>query len=396
MARRLVLGLTLALTLALAAPAAGDDVYGQKSSIDAKIARLREQVARANARERELSAQIAEVSARIRTLEHEVGDVSVRLDSLERDLALQEEKLDRITELFRLQTRRLEFLRRQYAAAVERLNHRLVEIYESDELDALDVALSATSFADLIEQLDYFKQIGRQDERIAREVGIAKAEVRAARARTARTRERVAAATRTIAVRADQVRAVRDRLVASRQELAGARSRKRETLSDVTESEREYVSEAEALSKVSAQLAARIQAAQAKAASTTPSSAPSASGFVWPVSGPVVSPFGMRWGRLHEGIDIAAPTGVPIAAAAAGTVIYAGWIDGYGNIVVLDHGGGLATAYAHESSVTVSEGEQVAQGQTVGYVGCTGHCFGPHLHFEVRVNGAAVDPLGYL
>jgi murein DD-endopeptidase MepM/ murein hydrolase activator NlpD len=103
----------------------------------------------------------------------------------------------------------------------------------------------------------------------------------------------------------------------------------------------------------------------------------------------------MRWGRMHEGIDIGAGYGTPIAAAASGTVIYAGWMGGYGNLIIIDHGGGIATAYGHQSSFAVGGG-QVSQGQTIGYVGCTGHCFGPHLHFEVRVNGSPVDPLGYL
>jgi murein DD-endopeptidase MepM/ murein hydrolase activator NlpD len=110
----------------------------------------------------------------------------------------------------------------------------------------------------------------------------------------------------------------------------------------------------------------------------------------------VTSPFGPRWGSFHQGIDIGVPSGTPIAAAAAGTVIYCGWESGYGNLVVIDHGGSLATAYGHQSSIAVSCGQHVEQGQTIGYVGCTGHCFGPHLHFEVRINGSPVDPLGYL
>jgi murein DD-endopeptidase MepM/ murein hydrolase activator NlpD len=104
----------------------------------------------------------------------------------------------------------------------------------------------------------------------------------------------------------------------------------------------------------------------------------------------------MRWGRMHEGIDIGVPYGTPIHAAAAGTVIYAGWMSGYGNLTVIDHGHGLATAYGHQSSLAAPNGQTVSQGQVIGYVGCTGHCFGPHLHFEVRVNGQPVDPLGYL
>jgi len=103
----------------------------------------------------------------------------------------------------------------------------------------------------------------------------------------------------------------------------------------------------------------------------------------------------MRWGRMHEGIDIGVPTGTAIHAVAAGTVIFAGVMGGYGNLVIVDHGGGLSTAYAHMSAIWISGGS-VSQGASLGAVGCTGHCFGSHLHFEVRVNGSAVDPLGYL
>ena len=120
------------------------------------------------------------------------------------------------------------------------------------------------------------------------------------------------------------------------------------------------------------------------------------SGLIWPVNGPVVSGFGMRWGRMHEGIDIAVPTGTQIRAAKSGTVRIAGSEGGYGNYTCIDHGGGLSTCYAHQEQFLVSVGQAVAQGQIIGISDCTGHCFGPHVHFEVRINGQAVDPLGYL
>ena len=110
-------------------------------------------------------------------------------------------------------------------------------------------------------------------------------------------------------------------------------------------------------------------------------------GFIWPVHGVVTSGFGWRWGRMHEGIDIAVGTGTPVVAAASGTVIVAGWLGGYGNLVVVDHGGGIATAYGHNTSVAVGVGQYVAQGQVIAYSGTTGHSTGPHVHFEVRVNG---------
>jgi murein DD-endopeptidase MepM/ murein hydrolase activator NlpD len=119
-------------------------------------------------------------------------------------------------------------------------------------------------------------------------------------------------------------------------------------------------------------------------------------GFIWPVNGPVTSGFGMRWGRLHAGVDISAPAGTPIRAAAGGRVAMAGWMGGYGQYTCIQHGGGLATCYAHQSSIGVGGGASVSQGQVIGSVGCTGHCYGDHLHFEVRVNGSPVDPMGYL
>jgi murein DD-endopeptidase MepM/ murein hydrolase activator NlpD len=104
----------------------------------------------------------------------------------------------------------------------------------------------------------------------------------------------------------------------------------------------------------------------------------------------------MRWGTLHPGIDIGVPTGTPIHAAGSGTVVWCGWMSGYGNLVMIDHHNGLATLYGHQSRIAVGCNQQVSTGETIGYVGCTGFCTGPHLHFEVRLNGNPVDPLGYL
>ena len=119
--------------------------------------------------------------------------------------------------------------------------------------------------------------------------------------------------------------------------------------------------------------------------------------FLRPVHGPITSPFGMRWGRMHTGVDFGAPAGAPISAAGRGAVSFAGWnAGGYGNLVVIDHRLGYQTWYAHMSSVAVHVGQSVSGGTRIGYVGATGHATGPHLHFEVRHDGIPVDPAPYL
>jgi murein DD-endopeptidase MepM/ murein hydrolase activator NlpD len=395
MARRIAC--CLALVLLAAAPASGG-LYDRKQDIDGRISSLQSKLEQARARESSLSAEIASVSRQIQSLESEVGDVSIRLRSLEADLALHERKLARLTELYQLQTERLLFLRSQYGLSVQRWADRLVAIYEEEEPTTLDVLMQAESFSGILDQLDYVSALASQDRTIVEHVEGARDHMRELRIRTGKTKARVAAVTRVVRIRTAQTRSLKNQLVARQQGLAATRRTSRVSLAGARADARQYAAEAAALQAQSANLAAQIRSAQASAPAVTYSSgggAPSSSGFVWPVGGPVVSPFGWRWGRMHEGIDIGAGYGTPIAAAASGTVIYAGWMGGYGNLIIVDHGGGIATAYAHQSSFAVGGGP-VSQGQTIGHVGCTGHCYGPHLHFEVRVNGSAVDPLGYL
>jgi murein DD-endopeptidase MepM/ murein hydrolase activator NlpD len=394
MARRLVC--SLVFLMLVAAPASGG-LYDRKQQLDRQVEALQSKAAAARAREDALRAEIASVSERIQALEAEVGDVSTRLAVLEEDLELHRRKLEAIKALYKIQSERLAFLRGQYQVSQMRLADRLVSVYEGEETTTLDVVLDASSFSAALDQLDYLESIAKQDRQVVRHVAGARDRVQVLKTRTGKTKDRVAAVTRVVQIRADQQRAIYNRLLISRQGLAQARGSKRESLQEAHKHAEKYEGRAEELLKVSAQLAARINAAQSAAPtySSAGDSTPSASGLVWPVPGPVVSGYGWRWGRMHEGVDIAAGYGTPIRASAAGTVIYAGWMGGYGNLIIVDHGGGLATAYAHQSSFVVGGGT-VSQGQTIGYVGCTGHCFGPHLHFEVRVNGAAVDPLGYL
>ena len=381
MGRRLAV--LLVAGLVLAAPASGDN--------SGKIGEVQARIAAARAKEARLTAQISDVTAQIRSLERKVGDVSQKLSVLERDLALHQRRLDRLNELFRFETKRLNYLRRQYALVLRQLNLRMIDIYETRDPTLVDVILESKSLQDALDQIHYLEAIARQDKRIAAAVADARDVVHVARERTKKVRGRVHAETQVVAVRTQQQRDVRNRLLANQSSLSNTRGRKKHQLASTRQEEQRFIAEANALAAEDARIRGQLAAAQG-AGDTTPSS----QGLIWPVNGPVTSPFGYRWGRLHAGIDIGVPYGTPIHAAASGTVVLAGWTGGYGNYTCIDHGGGLATCYAHQSSIAVSSGVQVSQGQVIGYVGNTGHSFGAHLHFEVRMNGVPVDPLGYL
>jgi murein DD-endopeptidase MepM/ murein hydrolase activator NlpD len=381
MARRLAV--VVVAGLVLAAPASGDN-SGKLHDVQARLSAAR-------AKEARLTDQISDVTGQIRSLERRVGDVSQKLSVLEQDLALHQRRLERLNELFDFQSERLTFLRRQYARVVRQLNLRMIDIYEARDPTLVDVILESSSFQDALDQLHYLDAIARQDKRIASLVASMRDQVDLAREQTTTIRSRVHSETQVIAVRTQQQREAKNQLLASQSSLSGKRNRQKSQLASTREQEQVLIAEANALAAEDARIRGQLAAAQSATDST-----PSVHGLIWPVNGPVTSPFGYRWGRLHAGIDIGVPYGTPIHAAAAGTVVLAGWTGGYGNYTCIDHGGGLATCYAHQSAFAVSTGAQVSQGQVIGYVGDTGHSFGAHLHFEVRINGNPVDPLGYL
>jgi murein DD-endopeptidase MepM/ murein hydrolase activator NlpD len=351
MARRLVV--VLFAGLVLAAPAAGDN--------SGKIGQIQARIAAARAKEARLTQQISGVTSQIRTLETKVGDVSQKLSTLERDLALHQRRLDKLNELFNFETERLNFLHRQYAKVLRELNLRMIDIYETRDPTFVEVILESSSFQDALDQLHYLDAIARQDKRIASQVKTARDEVHVARERTKTVRARVHSETQVVAVRTQQQRSVKNELLANQSSLAGKRNRQKGQLASTRKQEQAFIAEANALAAQDSRIRGQLAAAQGPGDTT-----PSSSGLIWPVSGPVTSPFGYRWGRLHAGIDIGVPYGTPIHAAAAGTVVIAGWVSGYGNYTCIDHGGGLATCYGHQSAFAVSTGAHVGQGQLIG------------------------------
>ncbi len=209
----------------------------------------------------------------------------------------------------------------------------------------------------------------------------------------------------------DQLRATREDLLRQKATAEKARQIAAARQAALEAQLRQLLKDKATKGRLSAALEKRIQEVQAEAAALAGSDANirgilqngsksvgkvSGSGLMWPTKGRLSSAFGYRWGRLHAGIDIAASKGTIIRAAKAGTVVFSGQMSGYGNVVIIDHGGGLSTLYGHQSRIAARRGQSAGQGEVIGYVGSTGRSTGNHLHFETRTNGRPQNPRRYL
>jgi murein DD-endopeptidase MepM/ murein hydrolase activator NlpD len=366
---------------------------GLSAPLSQRIDKKREQIDAAKRKEGVLSTTIQRFSTRIESLQGEISATQQRLDRAQASLDRQREELLEVRDRLEAARDRLERLRRELALARKVLAERLVEIYKSDTPDALTVVLEADGFADLLERAEFLERISEQDRAVTDQVRRLRNQAEEQAVELAELERREQLAAERILHERDQIAAAQSQLVSSRDQLASARADRRGALAQVHDSRVSLEGDLRALEAEQA----RVQAALANP--SAPRAGPIRQGtgqLIWPVNGPLVSPFGMRWGRLHAGVDIAVPSGTPIRAADSGHVVLMGWVGGYGNYTCVQHTGSLSTCYAHQSSFATSNGANVSQGQVIGYVGCTGHCFGDHLHFETRVSGSPVDPMGYL
>jgi peptidoglycan DL-endopeptidase CwlO len=379
--RPALLALAGALVVASALWVAGAPASDLQSKLDSKKAQLAHTKQRAGV----LSTTIQRVGGRLDHLRGQVADLRNQQATVQDQLARARAELKR-------DKVRLVLLRARLKRALSVLRQRLVEIYESDQPDTMTVILNSKGFDDLLNRYEYLRRVQNQDSSIA-------GRVRGLRNQARDTVDRVRAERDQIAAKEAELERMQAELQARQGDLIDARAQDQHLLSKVQDSQQRLEGD---VSDIQGQIQAQLQAAQAAqaapAAPTGPVQGESSSGFIWPVNGPITSPFCevRPWEACHPGIDIGVPSGTPIHAVADGTVAIAGPEGGYGNYTCIDHGGGLSSCYAHQESISVSVGEHVSQGQVIGISDCTGLCFGPHLHFEVRVNGQVVDPMNYL
>jgi murein DD-endopeptidase MepM/ murein hydrolase activator NlpD len=389
MRRTFWVSITLGLLALLLLP-----LPGRSQTLTEKLNSARAQLEHNRARESDLSGEIGQLGDRISSLEDEIDGIQQQEASVQKRLDLKQAELHKLRVELKILRRRLAKLQERLRISQEALADRLVELYKTDEPDALTVVLESEGFNDLLERTTFLERVSQQDQGIVDRTRTLKAEVEREEARVEEVEARVQEIVEEIAAQRDQLVATRTRKQEIEGEVTAVRQGRKSTLDDV---EAESAELAKHVADLEAEQAAVTGQVAGAAGTYDPGPVRQGSGsLIWPVNGAVTSPFGMRWGRLHAGVDIDSTSGTPIRAADAGRVILASPYGGYGNYVCIQHGGALSTCYAHLSSFAVSQGDSVGQGDIVGNVGCTGSCFGDHLHFETRVNGTPQDPMGYL
>ena len=399
MARRMIRTLSLllavvALPLALWAVLPLSSTGQSASELQRKIQRKQDQIQWRRERERVLTSDISAYTRRIGDLQADITELQGRQVRLQADLDAKRAQLAEIQEQLRQERLRLVRLRARLAEARAALAVRLVQIYKADRPDVVTVVLESDGFADLLERAEFMQRVSSQDARIIARVKEAKAEATATAERLERLEGQAQRVEQQIESRVNEVAAVKGQLVDRRERYQSARADKSAILAHTRDVRQTMESDLASLEREQSAIQARLQGPSSSGAA-----GPIRQGsgnLIWPVNGSISSGFGMRWGRLHAGVDIPAPIGTPIRAADSGRVAIAGWTGGYGNYTCIQHSGSFSTCYGHQSSIGVSVGQSVSQGQVIGAVGSTGHSTGPHLHFETRVNGTPVDPLGYL
>jgi len=374
--------------LLVSGPAPAEDLQSKLEAKQSKLEAVQE-------KKGVLTTTISRYKDEIEELTDEVAAIRTREAAVEARLAAKQAELDDAVAELEGAKERLAEIRARLKRALVALRERLVAMYESGSPDLLSVIVSSEGVDDLAARAEYLDRLRGMDEAVVSRVRDLRNEVQELVTRLRTTKDRIESARDAIAAEEQALAAARASLQSHQQELVATRGKREAALASIGAHEEELHDEV-------ADIQGKIAATLASTGSTPLPAGPivaGSGGLIWPVNGAVVSGFGPRWGSMHEGVDIAVPEGTPIRAAASGSVVLLqseAESGGYGNFTCVDHGGGLATCYAHQSSFAVASGQSVSQGDVIGYTGCTGHCLGPHLHFEVRINGSPTDPMGYL
>lgn len=352
------------------------------STLDNQLEELQNQMSDQQSKAEEAGVQVTSVSEELRALQADLAAATAEYEAVKKQLDETEVKIEKNTEI-------LEKAEKDLEKRMQVLSKRIRDIYQNGQISYIDVLFGASDFTDFMTRMDLLKRIIQHDFDLIMKIKEERALILEKKAEL----ERDKAAILVLERDADIRRKAMEESKAKKEKVLDKAINDRDT------AERAY----QELLEASRQVENMIRQSQYRVSpGGMQGSGKSTGSMVWPLHGQITSEFGWRThpifgtSKYHSGLDIAGDYGMTIVAADGGVVIYAGWISGYGNAVIIDHGRGITTLYGHNDSLTVSEGQNVSQGQTIAYCGSTGYSTGPHCHFEVREGGSPVSPYNYL
>lgn len=349
-----------------------DDARNQLQDVGQKINAQQSKLNSAKKQENTIMGQIQSIEKNIIQKENEIKTLEDKIEYLQTNIAITEENI--------------ELAEADLQEKNQQLSDRLVYIYEKGDLTYLEVLLSATDLKDFLTRYDLLNMIVEQDIALIESINQQKKTLELNKSE--------------LEVQKNELLYAQDSEKSKREELSDQKQDKKKILTSVQQEKAQYEKALKELEQTSKELETLIRRIQAG----TSGEQQGTGVFTWPAPGysTITSPYGMRYhpilkyNKKHTGVDIGAPSGANIVAADSGTVIQTGWMGGYGQVVVIDHGGGISTLYAHMSTIIAANGASVTKGETIGKVGSTGWSTGPHLHFEVRINGVDTNPMSYI
>lgn len=363
-----------ALLFSTVAPALADEIEQRQQELGQIQVQMEAQQSRTNAAQR----KVASISEQLRAIEADLDVAQREYKEIETKRKYTEQQIETNAEI-------LAKTEKDLAARNKILSKRMRDIYENGQVNYLDVLLGSADFIDFATRTEILKRVLNQDAALIAKVAAERQLVLEKRAALERDRAALLELQKAAEVN---------------RQIADKRRQERKAVLDSAVYERDMAEQAyQELAEMSRQIEQMIRNIQSGGSSA----AGIGSGrMMWPLSGPITSPFGWRvhpifgTSRYHSGLDIGADYGDPVVAADSGVVIYADWMGGYGKAVIIDHGSGVSTLYGHNSDLVVGEGQRVSKGQVIARAGSTGYSTGPHVHFEVRLNGSPTNPMDYL
>lgn len=393
----LILCLIVGLTALPATARAADVLRSQLQQNNAEQDKIDGQLSRLDSKEKQMQDAIEQANSKINAIEVPIQRLDERITTLQLQITNRRSRIAELKVQFKEQAVLIKRLGREVSIARERLTSRAIAVYKDGETTTDSWIIGATSISEAFERKDAVDHIVSNDDDVLKKIEGLERKIRVKRAKNHSVRARISSDIASLKVDETDLAEQRSELAVKKAQLDSAQAERNRFVRQLRIRQDNLEEQYDDLEENSEQVYKAIkEGATTYGNGVLPPGMSSGGGLGWPVSGPVVSPFGPRWGRLHAGIDIAVPAGVPIYAAGSGVVTHAGWMSGYGNMVIIQHAGALSTGYAHQSRIGVSRGQFVSKGMLIGYVGCTGHCFGDHVHFETRLNGVPQNPMNFL